>query len=34
MLGSKIFIYLYISVPGDLCHYFPLWSEQNGALEN
>ena len=23
-----------ISIPGDLCQYFLLWSEENGALEN
>ena len=34
MLGSKIYIYLHISIPGDLCHYFLLWTEHNDALEN
>ena len=34
MLGSKIYIYLNISIPWDFCHYFLLWSEQNDALEN
>ena len=34
MLGSKISIYLHISIPVDLCHYFLLGSEQNDALEN
>ena len=29
MLGSKIYIYLHISILSDLCHYFVLWSEQN-----
>ena len=34
MLGSKIYIYLHISIPGDLYHSFLLWSEQKDALEN
>ena len=32
MLGSKIYIYLHFFIPGDVCDYFLLWSEQNYCI--
>ena len=34
MPRSKIYIYLHLSIPGELCHYFLLCSVQNDTLEN
>ena len=34
MLGRKIYIYLQVLIPANLCHFSLLLSEQNVALEN
>ena len=32
-VGNQDYIYPHISISGNLCHYFFVWSEQNDALK-
>ena len=32
-VGKQDYVCPHISIPGDLCHYFLFWSEQNDALK-